>query len=317
MPVMLTEDLTDSIKRRTLAPISQQTFQDSDLIELANEEMEIDLIPEIISVRNDFFKVSTTINLTVGLARYRIPQRAAYGSLVDVFFIYTNGKRFTIPVMPLDKLPTLDMSVTRNIPLGFSLESDELVIWPAPNVTGQIEIWFYSRRNQLVPTADCAKITSISTVSGTTTFTVNTDLSAALSVGSKIDIISTKSPFQNWAESVAITAITTTTIAMLSTDIDDAVGTVLPTVGDYICAEMTSCIPQVPQEFHAVLAQMVAARLMEGLGDLQKLEAVNGKLAAMKKQALGMIQQRIENKPDPIVIRNGLMDGLLGRRYTR
>lgn len=317
MPRMLTEDLIASIKRRTLAPISQQTFQNEDLIALLNEELEIDLIPEIISVRQDFFKQSVVIPILSGLSNYRIPQRAAYGSLCDVFWLDPNNNRFRIPLMTLDRLGTIDLTASGNRPIGYMMQDDTIVLYPPPNVGSNLEVWFYCRPNDLVATTDCAAIVSASTVGATTTFTVDTDLTALLSTGSLIDFVSAQSPFQLWAQSVEVTSVSASQIAVAKSDVSNAVNVVLPQVGDYIAQEMTTNIPMVPQEFHVILAQMVAARLMEGLGDLQKLEAVNAKLMAMKRQALSMIQNRVEDDIKPVVVRGGLADSLIGTRWTR
>jgi hypothetical protein len=156
---------------------------------------------------------------------------------------------------------------------------------------------YFRKPNQLIATASCAKITSISSVGGTTTFTVNTDLTADLSVGSNIDILSASSPYLLWSADIDITAITASTIAVATSDVSNAASTVEPQVGDYICPTGYSNIAQIPDELVPVLAQMGAVRMIAGLGDLNKWQAAKAELKEMREEAIKLIKTRAEGSP--------------------
>ena len=309
-----TEDLLNSAKLRTLAPISQTTFQDADLILLANEELQLKLVSDIQSIREDFFLTSALINLQAGVDRYVIPNRAIGNALKAVFYVDTQGN-VSSPINRIDVDKSYLFAGTNSIPSAFYFEGDEIVLAPKPSTSaGQIKVSFMQRPNQLVLTATCAKITGISSASGTTTFTVDTDLTASLSVGVNVDFLKAQSPFMLWANEVPITAITSTTIAVTQTNVNDQAGNVRPTIGDYICPAKQCNIPQVPQEFHPMLAQMVALRLMESMGDMNKYQVGAATLAAARREAIKLIKNRVESSPDKVDSRGGIL-GRTGNRY--
>lgn len=300
-----TDQLLDSIKVRTLAPSSQQTFTDANLISLANEEMQISLVPDLISLREDLFLDVKTITLVASVPLYPIPERAAGNALKKIFYKDANNNRYPIARQSVSRLD--ENTSATGLPSGFILQGDDIRIMPVPNGSGTLEAFYQKRPSDLVLVADCAKISSVSSVGGTTTFTVDTDLSGTLATGSLVDIVNGQSPFLNWAIDQSITGITSSTIEVATSGVVNEASTVLPGVGDYICAAQTTCIPMIPQEFHPILAQMVAARLMEALGDLQKLQAVNSKLAEMRRQAFQLVGNRVESDSIHVVKRFGAL----------
>lgn len=300
----LTEDLVSSVKRRSLAPSSQKTFQDTDIISLANEELQLSLVPDIISVREDYFLRSKDISLVSGLNHYPLPERAAGNAIKDVFFVNGSEKR------ELNKRELRHVSLSDNTgePSTYCFEGDEILLDSVPSSSsGSLRVWFFERPNQLIESSSCSKITSVASLAGTTTFTVNTDLSASLAVGSKIDLLNAQSPFLLWARDVTVTAITSSTISVATSEVIDETSTVTPGVNDYICPRLKSNIPQVPEEFHPILAQMVVERLMEAMGDLNKLAAVKAKILEMKQKAFLLISNRVESSPAIVMNRNGIM----------
>lgn len=312
---MLTEDLLDSIKRRSLIPISQQTFQDSDLIALANEEMGITLVPEIQKVREDMFLALKEVSIASGISRYVIPERSIGNSVKAVLINTSDDNNYVLPRENVSK--AVSGSNYLGTPGMFYLEDNYVVLNPPPSTSGTtLNLWYYSRPNELVETSDCAKITAISSVGGTTTFTVDTNMSSTWAVGDLVDVLSNRSPFILWGEDCAITAITSTTIEIATTSVDNEAGSVAASVGDYICPAKKANIPMIPQEFHPVLAQMVTCRLLEALGDLNKLNASLAKLAEMKSNAMALIQNRVEDSVEYFNNRNSLSrsTGSYGKR---
>jgi hypothetical protein len=301
-----TEDLITSIKTRTLMPVSQSTFTTANILQLINEEFQIGLVPEMMSVREDFFLRKTTTSIIASVEKYPVPERAIANTLKDVFFINQSNNR-----RPLTRINTRNQYYTQSAttePLFYMMEGDYIVLTPptSSSPSGSLEIYFYSRPNEMVSTSSCAKITSISSGAGTSTFTVDTDLTASLSVGQYVDFLSGKSPFLLWSQDVPITAITSTTIAVATSNVVDDNSTVQPVVNDFICPAKKACIPMVPQELHVLLAQLVAQRVVEALGDNGKMQAVTMKLEQMKKALMTLICNRVENSVEHLNNRNNL-----------
>lgn len=299
-----TEDLLESIKFRSMAPIGQSTFDDSALLSLAYEELELKLASDLITAREDFFLTSERTLIFTGVSRYSVPSRAIGNAIKALFYIDQSSQAFTLK--KIDVSEAYKFSNVTGTPIYFAMEGDEVTIYPTPNQSvGQIEFRFAAKPNKLVLSTDCTKITSIST-SSVASFFVNTDLTASISVGSYVDFISTNSPFKIKSYKCAVLQITSSQIDVSLTSVQDGAGAVIPAVGDYVCLSGTSNIPQIPTAFHSVLAQMTAVRLLESLGDINKLQAARGTLEQMRREALALVRNRVEASPDKIRPRRNL-----------
>ena len=294
---MLTEDLISSAKRRTLAPISQQTFQDPDIISFLNEEMAHTIVPEIMAVREDMWLTHTDVSYSASEPKVRIPERAIGESLKMVFFKDAGGSRHELVKVPTSRLDAF--SEPNGDPSGFFLEGSYIHLMPMPANSGTLEIWYYRRPSELVPTTDCGLITVVGTLGANISLDVDNNL-VGLLTNANCDIVSGKSPFMSVITGADVLAVTSTNVEFLLTSAQDGAGNTLAVLGDYVCLEKTSNIPQIPQEFHAVLAQSVACRILEALGDINKLQAAMATRDRMLQNCLKLIQNRIEGHPEYI-----------------
>lgn len=300
----LVDDLLTSIKSRSAAPISQSTFADADLLTIATEELRLKLVSGIMSEREDFFLQSGLVTTTAALDNYALPRKAIGNALKCVFVVDSTGGRRLLQRVDVDRVASFGLSSAQ--PERFYFKGNQIVLIPAPTTAFTLDIVHFARPSELIATSSCAKITAVSSIGGLTTMTVNTDLTGSLSTGSLIDIISSVSPFLSGADRAAITTISATQIVCATTLVSDSVGNVLPQVGDYICPTGYSNIPQIPIEFHPVLAQMTANRLLASLGDLNKWNAGRAQAKEDFADALKLIKNRAESSPEHITNRNGL-----------
>jgi len=300
------EDLLESIKSRSLAPISQSTFDDAKLITMATEEMKLGLVSDLVGIREDFFLTEESTTIIAGVADYSIPSRSIGNSLKQVFFV-SSGSAEKRPLVRVDHERAQFYSTSGNSPEKYYLLGDEVVLLPTPQTAiGALLFVFAANPSDLAATSTCTKITGASSTATHTTFTVNTDLTSALSVGSFVDFLSGASPYKLWKYKKAITAITSTTVEFLIGDVINAASVVEPVANDYICPTGTANIPQLPISHHSILAQMVVVRLMESLGDLNKLNSAKMTLAEMRSNGLKLIKNRVESSPEKITGRGQL-----------
>lgn len=302
------DELIDSIKLRCLAPVSQSVFEESDLLLLANEDLQLHLVPDILSIREDFFLNSKSVSLSANVSNYPIPERAMGNALKQVYYVDGNGNRRQVVHSDIE-IKREYINNQYGIPLYFFFEGDEISLVPTPNVAGgTLEFWYFQRVNELVLTESVTKITAISVGASTTTFTVNTDLTASITAGTtKLDILSGTSPFLLWAQDITASSVGASSLVVANSDIQNAAGSTLPQVNDYVCLAQQSNIPMVPQEFHPVLAQMVSCRILEALGHLDKLQAAQAKLEMMRQSAAKMVMNRVELQPRTVINRNNLL----------
>ena len=71
-------------------------------------------------------------------------------------------------------------------------------------------------------------------------------------------------------------------------------------VGDYLCPEDQSCIPQIPVEFQQLLAQRVVCKIYELQGYLDKLKAAKEIQKEMEDALTALITPRMQSSPKVI-----------------
>lgn len=293
----LIEDLVESVKQRSFIPISQSTFTDAQIIALLNEELRLSLVADILGAREDFFLTTKTVAIIANKDHYLIPNYCIGNNLKAVFLVDSAGNRKALERRDVDRSD--EYNGANGSPEKFYFEGDEIVLMPKPDTAVDSILFSYFRKpNQLIETASCCKITAVVSAAGTSTFTVDTDLTDSLSVGDQIDFIRGSNPHTLWSGEVAITAITSTTIAVATADIIDVDSSVEPVANDYICPTGFANLAMVPEEFVPVLAQMGAARALAALGDLNKWQSAKAILEQMRGEALKLIRQRVESSPE-------------------
>jgi len=291
-----TDRILTAIDANTMYPTSSQTESESDILDMLNEELQLNVVPVMHSVREDFFLRTTQFDVVANVSKYPVPSRALGNALKHVFYIDNSGTRTQMFRMTITDLANTQVTTGYNSN-QFYVMGDEIVLFPTPPGGGTLEMWYYERPNQLVKTADVAKITALSSVGGTTTFTVDTDLTATLAVGDNVDFLNAQSPFLLWAQSVPVTAITTTTIAVLTVDITNEAGLLeLPGIDDFICLEGQANIPMIPEEFHPILVQAVNMRIMMTIKDDKGYAMAKAKMDTQLSYLRQMIGNRIEDQ---------------------
>ena len=80
------QDLIDSIKRRASIPDSQSMITDDEILDFANEEMELNLVPLILSKHEGYFLTREDVPTVSGQTSYQIPYRAIGGKLREAAF---------------------------------------------------------------------------------------------------------------------------------------------------------------------------------------------------------------------------------------
>lgn len=301
------EDLLERVKRRSFAPISQSTFQDSDLIDLINEELDLNLVASLVEEREDFFLTTEDTSIVANTNYYSIPSRAIGNALKTLFYVDSSGN--LSPLKLIDPSRRGEFSQTGSSPSAFYIEGDEVVLVPTPSLsTGSLRFSFPSKPNKLIATSSCAKITTVTNNDPTATFAVNTDLTADLSVGDYVDFLSVTSPYKLWSYRIPITQITSSEIEVDLSDVINQAGTSIePQVNDYICPSGYANIPQIPTAYHPVLAQMAVVTMLEGLGDLNKLARAGATLQKLEINAKKLIRNRVESSPKKLSSRGSLV----------
>ena len=311
--VYSSRQLIDSAKRKAMVPDTQVTFLDEDFLAFANEEMDLGIIPLVMSFREDYYQNSILVPLESNKTRYTIPYRAIGNKLRDLQYIDSSGNVYPMRRIFVEDLHKFDNGFNDLDTTGYNkyyIENDEIVLVSNPSANGaSLKILFYLRPNALVLEEDVAFATAIDRTTGVITLN---QIPEKFEVGGLLDFVEKRSPSK----------ILKYDIPVLSINIPNRTITVDPqyidqhfTIGDQVsCAEETT-LPQLPAELQSLLAQRVAARCLEALGDQAGLQAATAKIAEIEQKIIPMIDNRVDGSPMKVNANVGLLKSI--RSYWR
>ena len=275
------EALLESVKRRASLPVSQVTFQDTDLLEMADEEVLTSLVPLILSANEDYLLATQDITLD-GSSAYRIPSRAIGAKLRSACFVTSSGEEVPVPRVQPERNPSL----------GFYIRAGYVV---PVNTTGAsyptLRLRFYLRPAKLVPTDSVGVFSGVDLAAGTATLGL---IPVGFETGGQYDIVKGVPPFDSLLLDKAVTFSGST--ATFPAALPDGVE-----AGDLLCPAGQTNVVQLPAEWFHVLAQLVAAKCLEVLGDEKGYQAAALKAEQMKAAALGLISNRVEGNVEVVI----------------
>lgn len=139
------------------------------------------------------------------------------------------------------------------------------------------------------------------------------------------DLIQNNSPHKTLRYDLIPVTITSTMMRVKKEDMRRATNDraqtpayILPKRNDIVALSGETIIPQIPDELHSMLAQRVACRCLEALGDRDGLSAANTKLQEMELKTSALINDRVESSPQKVVNHNSpLRQRFLGSKISR
>jgi len=273
------DTLLEQIKSRALIPTNQSTYTDEDLLEMATDQMQNTVIPMILRTRNEFFVTSSDHAITSSNREIDIPYRAIGLSLRDVVKADGPDEHSLALIAPENK--GIQLSATAS---GFYLRANKVVV--LGSWSGTVRLYYHQRPGSLVETSTARKVTAINT--GTNTITV-ASVPTSWTTSTVVDLIRYRPGFDTLNSDLAITAINTNDITLSGLPAGLA-------VGDWITVSETSPVPQIPVEYYPFLAQSVAAKILEGIGDFEGMKAAMASMQRLEQNAIQLISPRVRGE---------------------
>jgi len=308
--ILKTNKLIESVIRRAQLPTTQNTFRTEDFLAFANEEMDMGLVPHVLSHHEDYLLFTEYTDTDPTTQNYRIPHRAMGNKLRDVALVDEHGTTYELTRVLIEDVPTYSMGSVHSYtyyPGAFYVKGDEIIIIANSQLGNnrQLAFTYYIRSNELVEETRVGTVSTIEPKLGDPDVTVITTFSTLPTVfasGLTVDFVDYKTPFKHLGIDIEIT-ITGTNEFEIATEF-------LPSSlkrGDYVALAEEIHVPQVPQELHPVLAQRVAARCLEAINDQSGLAAANVKLKQMEDATGMIIDDRVESAPLKVQNNHGFL----------
>ena len=313
-----TTNLLADIKRKAFVPTSQITFDDLGLLDMADEEMQIGLVPFIMTAREEYL-VNYKDYLVDGTTRtLEMPKRAIGAKLRAVTVLLNMG---TSPLLPNERrLPEINSedavfnnTFSNYLSLqSFFLRENNVILSPGvQSFIGQtIRMYYFQRPNKLIQTSACSQVTSI-LGNQVTVNLIPTNFIQGQTNSIVIDLVKAEPPFKLLStELTVIVDSTNNTITF-----PDDVSTYNLTIGDYICLAGESPIPMIPVELQSLLAQRVAVKILASLGDEKNFQIATDRLKEMEHNAKGLLANRVEGSNRKVINQFGPMNLNPFRRF--
>ena len=286
-----TTELLAGIKRRANIPSASGVFGDAELLTMATEELRSYIVPLVLKHREDYWLASDVQPLTSATS-YPLPSRAIGGKLAELSVLDASGvHEFNIP-----KVSPSDLEGAR---AGFYVDGLGVRLFlpngQSPTILGTtLRMRYYARPGVLIPTSSAGVV---SVLSGWPSVTLSGGYSA-LTTPNTYDCVGQSSPF-------ALKTIFTGSVAGATLTVTTGDSSRF-SVGDWICNSDTSPVVQAPVEFHDLLAQKVAIKVLEAKGMTEKLGNARQEITRMEADATNLITPRVDGETIRAVSRGGL-----------
>jgi hypothetical protein len=256
-------------------------YTDPEILQVASDVMLGQIVPMIISLKEEFYVEKEEQNITASQAEYPIPYRAMGLSLREIKKIKNN----TIFDMPRISPEDIAVSVLGN-PDFFYLEGQNVVLYPTPDSTaGTIRMIYFKTPSVLVEVTDCAIITAIDATTGVITATPPTTWTTS----SSLDFVSKRNGHKNLAVDLTPTAISTTTVTFAAASIPTTL-----LVGDYIALAGESPYLQIPDVCFDLAVRITAFELIQSMGDQAGAQALGVKIEQLKSAVVSLLTNRVQ-----------------------
>ncbi len=301
----LVDQLAANVNLRCLNPVSQNTFQLSDIVTLMDRELSMSVVPVLKAAQQDYFVYNVDQTITNGKSAYTFPTRAVGNALRDVVLLDSGGNEVALNDLmreyikvqfPFNFIPAIWS-------FGFYTSANEINLYNTliQSYTAYKLRFIVERRpGGLTLSSNCAQIQSIA---GNIVSLSNVD--SSWTTATTFDIVNQLPPFQSIADDMAITLINGLQITLASVPTGLA-------AGQWLCPAMLSCIPQIPYDIFSILEEYTVATVAESLDMSQLLAASKAKIEMWEDKMKKMIRPRVTGSPKIIINKDGMGRGFGG-----
>jgi sporulation protein YlmC with PRC-barrel domain len=309
--VLTGNKLIESIRLRSFIPNDTATYTDQDILNVANEEMDVQLLDKLLTLHEEHLTVHVDIPRNDS-GVYEIPYRAVGNKIRDVSLISGN-QVYELSQISIGELSDFDLDVANSRQdLGrFYIESNHIKIISPSRAYDSIRIYYYLRPSTITKTERAATISTINI--GTNDITFNLINIPSFFTGSlSFDIVAKRTPNKVITMDLSASSLNSNlgVISFPRSVIEPFLSEIR--VGDYVCLAEESPVANIPTEMHPLLAQLAAVNILESLNDTEGLANAEKKLNKMINSVTKLVDARVELAPKKIKPRHGTLQQSIG-----
>lgn len=282
-----TTALVAGVKRRGFLPVGSG-LEAADILEYASDELDVFIPAFLKSIREEYLVATLDLDAAGGVIA--APARAVGAAFRSIGRLMTDGK-----VEPLNRIePENAGSLTGQTgdAVGYMFQGNTIILLPAPT-SGTVRLAYQQRPGRLVLPEACGLISAV----GGTILDSATQWPSTFTTSTPLDVVSVAPNFTAAALDLQPITVDTDEIEF-DADIPSTVF-----VGDYLCLAGETCIPQLPTEVHALLAQATALAIANATGS-QRLAAIQKKFDDVLKDTRALLSPRSDGSARVVISRS-------------
>lgn len=316
--VLTGDKLVESVRNRAMIPNDTSLYTDQNILDIANEEIDVQLLDKLLSLHEEHLTVHIDIPKN-SKGVYDIPYRAVGNKIRDIVMVIggTNYEMSQISIGELSDYSYDDETFSQGLD-KFYIESNQIKLINNNRGYDVIRIYFYIRPNVVTLEKSAAKITEIIDEGEEVLFKFSS-VPSTFTSNSIFDVVGYRTPNKIKAWDIEVVQDSINVISKQMKFKKENIQQFLDSIneGDYICLSEESPIPNIPTEMHPVLAQLTAVHILEAMGDTEALGNAQRRLNAMTKSVMSLVDDRVELAPKKIRPRNGVLNESRGYSYRR
>lgn len=296
------DSFLSDVKTRIIVPTAQEGYQPSDILSVADQLTQKEVVPLLISLRQDYFVTNSSVLMTEGIDTYDIPYRAIGRTLRDLK-LTDSSETVTRNLGKID-IEDAHMFPAATTPYLYYIKGDKIVVVPGPDTTqSSLQIWWEMPPGKLTLLSTAARVVS-------TTATVVTVESVPIDfvAGYTVDFIQGKSGNTTMAIDKDILSISGTDITFPA----DTIPTDLA-AGDYLAQAQYTPVVQLPNEVIPYLITLTAAQLVQGISDFEGSNILRADADREAKALKMLLEPRNQGETTKIINRRSLLRGQRSR----
>jgi hypothetical protein len=293
VPYTTTDFITD-VKLRCFAPTSQITFTESDILLLADAEMQTTILPLVQSLREDYLVTYKDTTIVADQANYELPDRGVGLQLREVHIIDgDNGTVFDVPQIDTEQVQTTQSGDVQS----FYIRGNELFLYRAPSSVWAgktLRLYYFLRPSKFVLTTAAAQVATITQASDTVTVS---SVPSSWTTSNTFDFVRQKGGSETLGIDYEASAVGTTIV--FTSDMPSRLA-----VGDYVALAGETPLIQLPPELRPVLAQATACQMLSNM----KLPGADDGMKRLEteiKAATVLLTPRVHGETKKIIARHG------------
>ena len=318
-----TQTLIARVQRFESIPSSGTTFNDSDIVDMMDQEFKSMIIPMIQDLREEHFVVTQDISfptvnpdsLVNAGNSFQIPSEATGLRLRDIYVLDNTGNFCNIPRLSPEQIGGMGNFSWNGVvagTYGFYLQGNTCMIFPYTIMSGRtIRVTYHIRPADLTLTSNCAQIINVE--GSVVTFGAT---SATWVPGTLLDVIQGVAPYEYvidttknialYASSHPLQNVVVLAVSGNSIIVDNSIAPLFKP-GQWLSPTGFSCFPQyIPLDVVPCLCQATAVRCLEAMGDRPGQQMATAKLDQMLKAAELLMTPRVEGKPKKVINPNSI-----------